>query len=150
MRGADVLAAPCVVGADGNADGLPTVLLEAMALGTPCVATDVTGITEAVRPERTGLVVPQRDAQALAAALGRLLDDAGLRARLAGAARALVEAEFGSARQAARLDAALPAPPAAFPPAPASVAPPAPVRPAPAPAQPSPARPAPALVEVPR
>ncbi|MPV37420.1 glycosyltransferase family 4 protein [Georgenia subflava] len=107
VRTADVLAAPCVVGSDGNADGLPTVLLEAMALGTPCISTDVTGITEAVRHEVTGLQVPQHDPAALAAAITRLLDDRPLRDRLAGAARELVEAEFDSVGQAGRLDAAL-------------------------------------------
>lgn len=102
---AHVFAAPCVVGSDGNADGLPTVLLEAMALGTPCVSTDVTGIVEAVRDGETGLVVAQRSPRALAAALARLLDDPALARRLAGAARALVEAEFDVRRQAAALDA---------------------------------------------
>src|SRR5699024_3724193 len=63
---ADVLAAPCVVGSDGNTDGLPTVVLEAMALGTPCVTTDVTGLVEVIDHERTGLLVPQRDPAALA------------------------------------------------------------------------------------
>ncbi|HET6550510.1 MAG TPA: glycosyltransferase, partial [Solirubrobacter sp.] len=69
VAGAAVLAAPCVVASDGNRDGLPTVLLEAMALGTPCVATRVTGIPEAIRDGSTGLLVPERDAGALAAAL---------------------------------------------------------------------------------
>src|SRR5262249_30826288 len=54
VRSAAVFAAPCVVGQDGNRDGLPTVLLEAMALGTPCVSTDVTGIPEVVRDGETG------------------------------------------------------------------------------------------------
>jgi glycosyltransferase involved in cell wall biosynthesis len=97
------LAAPCVVGVDGNRDGLPTVLLEAMALGTPAVATPVTGIPEVVRDGETGLLVPERDPRALAAAIGRLLDDATLRSRLAAAARGLVEAEFDTTRQAARV-----------------------------------------------
>ncbi|MFC7405921.1 glycosyltransferase [Georgenia alba] len=105
VASADVFTAPCVVGADGNADGLPTVLLEAMALGTPCVSTDVTGIGEAVRHESTGLQVPQHDHGALAGAIVRVLDDPALARRLVNAARALVEAEFGSAGQAARLEA---------------------------------------------
>ncbi|HET6694179.1 MAG TPA: glycosyltransferase, partial [Pedococcus sp.] len=57
IKGAAALAAPCVVGADGNRDGLPTVVLEGLALGTPVVATPVTGIPEAVVDGRTGLLV---------------------------------------------------------------------------------------------
>jgi colanic acid/amylovoran biosynthesis glycosyltransferase len=94
MAAAAVLAAPCVVGTDGNRDGLPTVLLEGMALGTPCVATPVTGIPEAVVDGETGLLVPERDPPALAAALARLLGDEPLRAGLARRARAHVEAHF--------------------------------------------------------
>jgi glycosyltransferase involved in cell wall biosynthesis len=103
VAGAAVLAAPCVVGSDGNADGLPTVLLEALALGTPCVSTYVTGIPEAVRHESTGLLVPPGDATALAAALERLLADEPLRERLARQGRALVEEEFDLRRQARAL-----------------------------------------------
>ncbi|QIN82494.1 glycosyltransferase [Rubrobacter tropicus] len=103
VGGASVFAAPCVVGGDGNRDGLPTVLLEAMALGTPCVSTDVTGIPEVLRHGETGLMVPQRDPAALAGALERLLGDAALRVRLARGARRLIEAEFDVSRNAAIL-----------------------------------------------
>lgn len=102
VASAAVFAAPCVIGRDGNRDGLPTVLLEAMALGTPCVSTDVTGIPEVIRDEETGLVVSPHDANALAIALGRLLTDMSLRADLARHARALIEAEFDIAHNAAR------------------------------------------------
>lgn len=104
VQSATVFAAPCVVGADGNADGLPTVLLEAMALGTPCVSTDVTGITEAVRDGETGRIVPQHDAGALADAIAGLIDDPETATRLARSARALVERDFDSAGQAAQLE----------------------------------------------
>ncbi len=97
---AAVLAAPCVIGADGNRDGLPTVVLEAMALGTAVVSTPVTGIPEAVRPDDTGLLVPEGDPVALADALRRLLDDEVLRTRLTRRARALVERDFDVERQA--------------------------------------------------
>jgi glycosyltransferase involved in cell wall biosynthesis len=102
-QGAAVFAAPCVVGTDGNRDGLPTVLLEAMALGTPCVSTAVTGIPEVINDGMTGLMVPQRDPAALAVAIERLLEDPDLRVRLAGRARRLVEAEFDAHRNAAHL-----------------------------------------------
>lgn len=108
------LAAPCVVGRDGNADGLPTVLLEALALGTPCVATTVTGIPEAIRHGQTGLLVPPGDARALAHSLAQLLDDPDLRRGLALAGRSLVEREFDSRTQAAALRRLLPQPPAAL------------------------------------
>jgi glycosyltransferase involved in cell wall biosynthesis len=101
---ADVMVAPCVVGADGNADGLPTVLLEAMAVGVPCVATAVTGIPEAVRPEgpdgpATGILLPPGDTDALTGALAAVADPAFPRVEVARAARALVEERFDSRRQ---------------------------------------------------
>ena len=102
MRGAAVFAAPCVVGADGDRDGLPTVLVEAMALGTPCVSTDVTGIPELLADD-CGIIVPQHDPANLAAALERLLTDSALRVRLVTRARQRVEADFDIRCTAARL-----------------------------------------------
>ncbi len=103
VRHAAALAAPCIVGADGNRDGLPTVLLEAMALGTPSISTDVTGITEAVIDDETGIIVPQHAPSALADAMERLLRDPALRCRLASRARAHVEAHFDIARNTSML-----------------------------------------------
>jgi glycosyltransferase involved in cell wall biosynthesis len=103
MQQAAVFAAPYVIGADGNRDGLPTCLLESMALGTPCVATDVTGIPEVIRDGETGLLVGQGHSEGLANALQRLLSEADLRERLAVGARSLIEAEFDIARNAAEL-----------------------------------------------
>jgi glycosyltransferase involved in cell wall biosynthesis len=105
IQKAAVLAAPCVEAEDGNRDGLPTVLLEAMALGTPCVSTDVTGIPEALIHDKTGLAVAQRDPAGLADALDRLMNDGALRARLAREARAHVECEFDAAKNVAQLRA---------------------------------------------
>ncbi len=95
--------APCVLGEDGNRDGLPTVLLEAMALGTPVVSTDVTGIPEVLREGETGLLVPQRNPAALAGAISRLTGDSTLRIRLADRARRLIEADFNVRDNAAHL-----------------------------------------------
>jgi glycosyltransferase involved in cell wall biosynthesis len=102
VQDACAFAAPCVVGEDGNRDGLPTVLLEAMALGTPCVSTDVTGIPEIMRDGETGLLAPQHDAGALADSLARLLTSPQLANGLAKRARRLIEAEFDIERNAAR------------------------------------------------
>ena len=105
MRGAAMLACPCVVGEDGNRDGLPTVLLEAMALGLPCIGSDVTGIPEVVADGVTGLVAPEGDAPALARAIARLLDDPALRASLSAEARRLVERDFDIRRNAPQIGA---------------------------------------------
>lgn len=103
VQEAAIFATPCVIGEDGNRDGLPTVLLEAMALGTPCVSTDVTGIPEVLHHNRTGLMVPQHDPHALALALEHLLDDPGVRTRLAAAARSQIEEDFDIHRNAATI-----------------------------------------------
>jgi colanic acid/amylovoran biosynthesis glycosyltransferase len=103
MQSAAVFVAPCVVAADRNRDGLPTVLLEAMALGTPCISTDVTGIPEVLRHQKTGLMVPQHDPIALAQAIEQLLTDSSLRVRLAIEARALIEQNFEIHQNTAQL-----------------------------------------------
>jgi glycosyltransferase involved in cell wall biosynthesis len=105
LQEASVFAVPCVVGQDGNRDGLPTVLLEAMALGTPCVSTNVTGIPEIIKNNETGLLVNQHDSDALAIAIKQLLDDAALRERLAVQARQLIEEHFDVHQNAARIRA---------------------------------------------
>ena len=77
-------------------EGLPLSVLEAMAAERPVVATAIGGTDEAVVDGVTGLLVPPRDAAALAAAIGRLRSDPALAGRLAQTARARVEAEFSS------------------------------------------------------
>jgi len=68
-------------------EGVPQVLVEAMAAGCAVVATDVGGVRDLVADGVTGLLVPPADPRALAAAVGRVVDDAALRARLSAAAR---------------------------------------------------------------
>jgi glycosyltransferase involved in cell wall biosynthesis len=77
-----------------RAEGLPTALMEAMAVGLPVVATDRGGIRSAVRPGETGVLVPGPDAAALADAVAGLLADPARRTRLAGQARALAVSAF--------------------------------------------------------
>ncbi|MFV0493012.1 MAG: glycosyltransferase family 4 protein [Pseudorhodobacter sp.] len=103
MQQGALLACPCVVGRDGNRDGMPTVLLEAMALGLPCIGSDVTGIPELIDDNRNGLVVPEGDPDLLARGIARLLDDPALRLRLSRAARAKMEESYDIRRNAARL-----------------------------------------------
>ena len=88
-RRASALCMPCRLLANDR-DGIPNVLVEAMAAGTPVVATDVSGIPELVEHEVNGLLVPPEDPEALADTLLRLHGDPALAARLAGAGRATV------------------------------------------------------------
>lgn len=89
-----VLVQPSVVDEDGDQDGIPTVILEALALGLPVVATDVSGIAEAVIPGVTGLLAQPGDARALADAIRALLADRTIVARLSRQGRELVEHRF--------------------------------------------------------
>ena len=78
----DVFALPCRVGEDGDRDALPTVLLEAMAAGLPCVSTPVGGIPEIIEHGRTGYLVPSDDPERLARTLAGLARDRTERERL--------------------------------------------------------------------
>ena len=108
MEEAAVFCLPCVVASDGDRDGLPTSVLEAMALGVPVVTTAVSGLAEVVLHERTGLIVPERDPSALADAIERLRSDYELRARLAAGARRHVERNYSLERSAALLRSMFP------------------------------------------
>jgi colanic acid/amylovoran biosynthesis glycosyltransferase len=79
-----------------------------MALGTPVVTTSVNGLADLVEYERTGLVVAQHDACGLAASLSRLLRNSEFAARLAGNARARVEASYSLERSVLQLRALFP------------------------------------------
>lgn len=94
MGGAAVFAMPSRVAAGGDRDGIPNVVLEAMAAGLPVVATRVSGIPEAVSHETTGLLVEPDNVTALADALERILTDATLSARFGAAAQARIAEEF--------------------------------------------------------
>lgn len=89
-----LMVAPCIIADDGNRDGLPTVLLEAMALGTPCISTSVTGIPELIRHNDTGLLVEPNDSEQLASTIENLLCDYNFQNHLATNARALIEDSF--------------------------------------------------------
>lgn len=86
FRAADVVAVPSVRDEKGNVDGLPNVLLEAMAVGRPVVSTRIAGVPDVVEEGRNGLLVTPADDDALAQALARLRADPALRARLGAAA----------------------------------------------------------------
>jgi glycosyltransferase involved in cell wall biosynthesis len=101
-RRAGVLAMPCRV-LENDRDGIPNVLVEAMAAGAPVVATAVSGIPELVEHEVNGLLVAPDDPHALADALMRLHEDRDLAARVAEAGRRTVQERFDGDRHARKL-----------------------------------------------
>ena len=100
---ASAFCLPCRVLDNGDRDGIPNVLVEAMACGVPVVTTPVSGIPELVRDGENGLLVPPDDPEALAAAILRLRDDPALRGRLGEAGRETVRARFDGDRLAGEL-----------------------------------------------
>jgi glycosyltransferase involved in cell wall biosynthesis len=104
MRGALALCVPSLQASDGDAEGLPTVVLEAMAAGTPVIGSRHAGIGEAIEHGRTGFLVAAQDPEALAAALRRLSDEPGLRQRLGKNARTVALERFDMVKQSQRLE----------------------------------------------
>ncbi|NJN20868.1 MAG: glycosyltransferase family 4 protein [Leptolyngbya sp. RL_3_1] len=106
-RQADVFVLPCQVTADGDRDGIPNVLLEAMAVGLPVISTAISGITELVQSGENGLLVPEKDPGAIAAALTQLAQDPGLRQQLGTVGSGTVHKKFTLGRNVGRVRALL-------------------------------------------
>ena len=90
----DIFVLPCVVGSDGNRDGLPVVLIEALSCELPVITTPITGIVDLVEDQKTGLLVKERDALGLAMAIKSLMFDETTRSLLGKQGREKVLGEF--------------------------------------------------------
>lgn len=103
LHGADVLVAPSVPTRRGKREGIPVVLMEAMAAGLPVVASRLSGIPELVEDGVSGILVPPADPSSLATALAELAADPDRRRRMGAAGRAAVMRDFDVRANAARL-----------------------------------------------
>jgi glycosyltransferase involved in cell wall biosynthesis len=93
-RQADIFVLPCRITENGDRDGIPNVLLEAMAMKLPVISTDISGIAELVNHMQNGLLVPQKDPPALAAELEYLLTQPDLMRQLGQSGREQVNQQF--------------------------------------------------------
>jgi len=100
---ADVMALPSVVAKSGKKEGIPVALMEALAMELPAIATRISGVPELIVDGETGLLVPERDAQALATALLRMYNEPELGRRFGPTGRAKVMQEFNLHHSAATL-----------------------------------------------
>ena len=91
---AHVFIMPSIILPNGGRDGIPNVVIEAMAMGVPVVGSSTAGIPEAVAHEQTGILVPPSDPEALASGVMKVLEDTELRKRLVRNARLFVEEHF--------------------------------------------------------
>jgi len=98
-----VFLMPCVKTPDGDMDGIPVAMMEAMACEVPVVSTNISGIPELVEDGQTGRLVPEKDADALAQVLEELLGDADMLQRLGKAGRQRVLKDFCISDNAAKL-----------------------------------------------
>ncbi len=103
LRDADCLVTPSIFSRDGRREGIPVVLMEAMACGVAVVASKISGIPELVKDEFCGLLVEPGDVESIYGAIRRLQEDGELRKRLAMNADTHVRASFDSRTNARRL-----------------------------------------------
>jgi colanic acid/amylovoran biosynthesis glycosyltransferase len=102
MLGCHIYLQPSITAQDGDQEGIPVALMEALACGRPAIASRHSGIPELILDGRTGLLVEERDAEGLAAAIVRMVDNPDLARSIARAGRAWVEREFNLHTQATR------------------------------------------------
>lgn len=103
MKRAAAVVLPCVVSSSGDRDGLPTVLLEGMAMGLPVISTHVAGVPEIIDHKETGLLVPSENSLELANAMERVLDEPQQRIMMGDAARIKAERLFDLRKNVATL-----------------------------------------------
>lgn len=103
MKSSTMFALPCVTGSDGDRDGIPNAILEAMAMQLPVISTSHSGIPEVITHGSNGLLVPPADAESLAKAMARLLDDPQLGREMGQRGRQTVNEDFDAMRNASRL-----------------------------------------------
>ena len=103
LKRLDAFVLPCRRDDKGDMDGIPVVLMEAMASGVPVISTAISGIPELIDNEISGLLSESENIEALAEALKRILKDPGLGQKLARNGRGKVEAEFHRGANAAAL-----------------------------------------------
>ena len=103
LAAARVFALPCVISASGDRDGLPTVLLEALAAAVPVVTTSVAGNPEIVTHQANGLLVPPNNPAAFGEALARLLGDPAEAERMGRSGRLMAEEKFDLRNNVAEL-----------------------------------------------
>jgi len=102
-RECDLFALACAIAANGDMDGLPTVLIESLALEVPSVSTQVTGVPEIIIHRQTGLCVAPHDAEVLYQALKYMYEHPDDAQRMAQRGRQLVETQFDRDKNAAAL-----------------------------------------------
>jgi len=102
-RQSDIFVLACVVAKSGDRDGMPNVLLEAMAMGLPVVTTPVTGIPELVCDGKNGLLVPERDVETLTHAMEQLINDTTARHKMGQQGRQTILEGFDIHKTAAQL-----------------------------------------------
>jgi colanic acid/amylovoran biosynthesis glycosyltransferase len=103
LADSDILLAPSVTAPDGDQEGIPVAIMEAMAMALPVVSTWHGGIPELVRDGVTGILVREGDTETLAAGVARLIEHPEVRAAMGQAGRARVAAEHNASIQADRL-----------------------------------------------
>ena len=107
IRSAAAVCVPSIAAQGGDMDGLPTVILEAMADGVPVIGSDLAGIGEAVQHGKTGLLVPPASRTALAEAIRSIVTQPGWREELGRAGRRLVRERFDAYQQSRLLEQTL-------------------------------------------
>ena len=96
-RQADIFVLPCQISENGDRDGIPNVLLEAMAMEIPVISTPISGIVELIEDRKTGLLVQQKDSKGIANAIEELINNPELRQQLQQAGRIKVAQQFSLA-----------------------------------------------------